>query len=267
MTNKHLSTARQAQADTAEWMRTPQAATMAQLDEQIRGQGHGLTPGEDSADALAAWIKRTYGDLPPAPSLDGIQPTAQEAARLRYWQADRLANSQTVAVTGDVLTVVQRLASSGSFTTTPPIPDTLPRSLTFVWPKNYNGYGTYSVTGPGELPGENDVCAITVDEHNQRIIEWSPTDLDFGGNTQHILDNSQATLPPWMLAGDATYKADNPGLHQWQARIIAASAVDTSEGHSSLLEQANAALAAIYTGLVSVTKTPDGFTLGRPHNN
>lgn len=264
MTNTHLATAAQNQDQTATWMRTPQAATMAQLDEQVKGQHAGLTPGEDSVEAFAAWIRHKYGELPQIPILEGLHATAQEAGRLRHWQANRLANSQLVAITGNALTVVQRLAASGSFSTTPPISDALPRSLTFVWPKDYRGYGTYSVQGPGALPGENDVCAITIDQDLHRIIEWSPTDLDFGGSTQRILDSSNATLPPWIVAGDDSYEVDDTRVEQWQARIISASAFDSSAGHCSLLEQANAALAAIYTGLVSVKKTGAGFVLDQP---
>lgn len=264
MTNKHLTNALHAKTTTAAWMRTPQAATMAQLDEQMRGQERGLPPGEDSATQFTTWLQQRYGNIPAAPSLDGVTPTAQAAGNLRHWQADRLSNSQLVAVTGDVLTVVHRLASSGSFSTTPPISNTLPSSLTFVWPQNYRGYGTYSVAGPGGLPGENDVCAITIDEELHRVIEWSPTDLDFGGSTQRILDTSNATLPPWIVAGDDSYEVDNARVEQWQARIISASKFDSSTGHCSLLEQANAALAAIYTGLVSVKKTDSGFVLDQP---
>lgn len=264
MTNQHLTNALQAQANTAAWMRTSQAATMAQLDEQMRGQEHGLTPGEDSAEHFTTWLHQRYGTIPDAPALDGVTPTAQAAGNLRHWQADRLADSTLVAVTGDVLAVVHRLATSGSFTTTPPIPEQLPQALTFVWPRDYRGYGSHSVTGPGGLPGEDEVCAITIDQTHQRIIEWSSTDLDFGGSTQLILDKSESDLPPWMPAGDDRYQADDLGKDQWQARIIAAAGFDSSDGRCSLLEQANAALVAVATGLVAVKKTDDGFILSPP---
>lgn len=265
MTNKHVDKALKDRDDTAAWLRTPQAATMAQMDEQMRGREAGLVPGKDDADSLRDWINSRYGDLPPAAGLDSVTAAAREAGRLRQWQAQRLEGSGVVAVHGDVATVAQRLASTGAFTHPCPAPEGLPPILTFAWPHSHHGYGTYSVTGPGELPGENTVCAITLDLDNQRMIEWSPTqDLDFTGGIQRLLDTTDLTLPPWNPAGDEALSVDDPGLEQWKARIIASAGTNTADGHSSLVEQANAVLAAIYTGLVSVKKQGDGYFLDRP---
>ena len=273
MTNQHLTTALANQADTCDWLRTPQAATMAQLDKQMRGTDAGLTPGDDNAEALADWITQRYGTLPEATGLDRVTDAARQAGRVRQWQADRLENSAVVAVHGDVATVAARLAHSGSFTSTPQLPEFLPDCVTLVWPDSLTAYGTHTVTGPGALPGENMVCAITIDQATGRIIEWSPTDLDFGGNIQHLLDTSDATLPPWLPAADEAYTADDTRVEQWQARIMAAAAWSAevannptaeTEPHSSLLEQANATIAAMTAGLVSVKRMEGGFVLDQP---
>lgn len=254
-------------AATVEWLTTQQAAVMAQLDEQTRGQAAGLVPGSNDANALEDWIEETYGPLPTADHLGEATPTAQQAGRVRAWQARRLADSALLVVEGPFQALAARLAASGGFTRTPALPAGLPSLLTVCWPAPYTGYGTVSVAGPGGLPGESSVCAITIDQEAGRIIEWTPTgDLELSGGVASILDRSGAMLPPWLVAADVPIGEDDRDDTGLRAAILAAHQVagHLADGHASLLEQANALVAAVRTGLVSVRKDAEGYLLAAP---
>lgn len=266
MTSKlHLDTALRHRDETVTWMMTPQAAVMAQIDEQQRGKHAGLHPGSNDAEGLQAWIHSTYGRLPTATGLDSWAPAVQQAGRVRQWQAQRLNNSAIIIVDNAVQTVVLRLASSGRFVDTPQLPDWIDSCLTLVWPPPYTCSGTTNVTGPGALLGENNVCAITIDQNNHRLMEWLPTgSLDFGANIKHLLKQPNTTLPPWIIAADFCYTPGTSEKTQLQAQIMATASIPPVDTETTLLKQANAALAAIITGLVSLKQAENGFILSPP---
>lgn len=253
MTTAPLKTALSKCDDTAAWLRTEQAALMARLDEQVRGQHTGLIPGSDNAAALREWIDTTYGPLPPVPETPLALPAVdQQAARLRHWQADRLANSALLLVTGHPQTAAHSLASTGGFTLTPELPAFLNAAqITMAWPDNYDAGGSHHVVGPGGLPGENRCCAITIDQVNQRIIEWSPSPHldDLGSDLARMTRQAGGTLPPWLISGDTRYQPASRSLGQHRAAIMAASSTASDPTPPTLLEEANAVVSAVAAGL------------------
>lgn len=265
-TNLHLNTALRHRDETFTWMMSPQAAVMAQIDEQQRGKQAGLQPGSNDAKSLQSWIDNTYGKLPAATGLDSWSPAVQQAGRVRQWQAQRLKNSTIMIVDNAVQAVISRLASSGSFLDTPQLPDYIDNCPTLVWPPPYTGRGSVQVVGPGALFGENNVCAITIDQHNHRLIEWLPTDqLSFGANIKHLLKQPNTVLPPWLIAADFPYSPSASEVTRLRAQIIAAASTPPLvDVDVSLLEQVNAALTAAITGLVSLKKIENGFLLSPP---
>lgn len=259
MTTAPLKSALAKRDDTATWLRTEQAALMARLDEQVRGEHTGLTPGSDDAEALREWIDTTYGPLPDLETPLGLPAVDQQAARVRHWQADRLTSSTLLLVTGPPQTAARTLASTGGFTGTPEIPPFLDAAqITLAWPDNYDAGGNHHVVGPGGLPGEDRCCAITIDQANQRIIEWSPSPgLDaLGPDLSRITRQAGGTLPPWLISGDTRYQPAARTVEQHRASIMSATGIHPDPTPPTLVEEANAILAAVAAGLFTVKAHP-----------
>lgn len=271
MTAAPLKNALSKRDDTAAWLRTRQAARMARIDEQVRGQSAGLVAGSDNSAALREWINTTYGPLPDLETPLDLPLVDQQAARLRHWQADRLASSVILLVNSAPQAAARSLARTGGFTSTPELPPFLDAAqLTLVWPDNYDAGGSHHVVGPGGLPGENRCCAITIDQANQRIIEWSPAPQldDLGVDLARMTRQAGGTLPPWLLSGDTRYQPAARTIDQHRAAIMAAASTTPDPTVPTLMEEANAVVSAMAAGLFTLNAQTVAdqrvFTLAAP---
>lgn len=259
--NTPLQTALNSKRGTSQWLLTSQAAVMAQLDEQVRGQSAGLIPGEDNPDALRDWITTNYGARDPITT--AVPDAARPAAELRHWQSQRLTSSALVLVAGDVAKVISRLASTGLFSTTPELPQNLPNSLTFVWASGQRSSTSTAVSTPGALDADNQCCAVTVDATHTRIIEWSPTPSIDALSTDlvRMLTEAGGTIPPWIVGCDSGYAPSVTTTQDSRCRIMQASSIPPGEClHAPLLEQANALIESVNAGLIRLIVQKHGDT-------
>lgn len=239
---------------TTLWLSSDQSAAMAHLDEQIRGQHDGLTPGDPNPAPLEQWITRTYGTLPPAPN-------HTITGRLRHWQATRLSDSQLIIINDTTAPAVQRLARTHLFTTTPELPSTLHPRITLVWDTTHTPPAATSdhTASPGALPEENTCHAITLD--NQRSIEWVRTP-----NTHHIstdiinmMAKAGGMLPPWLLSGDTAHTSHTHPVEHWRQLLLSASQHPWTHPAPRKWE-ANAVVAGLCAGLFTLTSQTVGNT-------
>lgn len=82
-------------ADTADWLRSDQAAIMRQLPEQQSAYSWWMSTGREHVDSVVAvpeWIAHFYGEhVTPSPARPGLSPTATAVAQLLGVRADELA--------------------------------------------------------------------------------------------------------------------------------------------------------------------------------
>lgn len=248
MTTPHVQ-ALNDKTDTASWLRTDQATFMAQLEEQIRGEPDGLLPGDTDNTALDRWITRTYGQITTNPELP-------PAARLRHWQATRLATSHLVVIDAQTAPVVTRLARTGRFPDTSNLPKPLTSAATLAWVNTTPALSTHLVTSPGMLPEENQCTAITIDERTHRIIEWAPAPdfTQLNPELARMLANHGGAIPPWLLSGDIPYTAHTRTPQEHQSAIATAAGHGPKVGVAHRIEEANVVLCGLHAGLFTLVK-------------
>lgn len=248
MTTLHIQALNNKTA-TASWLRTDQAAFMAQLEEQIRGEHDGLLPGDTDPTALDQWITRTYGQITTDPDLPS-------AARLRHWQAARLETSHLVVIDAQTAPVVTRLARTNRFPHTPNLPTPPTSAITLAWVNTTPALSTHQVTSPGMLPEENQCTAITIDEGTHRIIEWAPAPdfTQLNPELARILANHGGAIPPWLLSGDIPYTAHTRTPQEHQSTITTAVGHGPKVNVAHRIEEANVVLCGLHAGLFTLAK-------------
>lgn len=238
---------------TADWMLTPMAAVMAQVDEQVRGQAHGTVPALDDDPALGEWLTRAYGPQDAVIAPADISPAAALVHRLRATQARRIRATTLMPIAATVATACRHLAATGAFRDQLPAP--LPTSEPVAVTLHDGGTSVTHVETPGADLDRTIDCLVLADG---RALELAATTgLQ---NLPPELAGIAADLPPLIPDSDVPW--ETAAVDVSRSRRLVSRAADAPQVHEpttveiacALTHAANAGLVALERGRASTER-------------
>lgn len=256
------------QKQTAQWLRTPMAATMMAFDEQVRGRGFGLIAGSSDAEPLKQWITEAYGCAPEG------QTVSELGAEIAGFYADQLDTTETVVASDTVWQAIMALATS------PPYSADRVEALSGSALAKFTEGATIVLGQHGQCESSFDdvtpggttspLAALTV-RHSQGmwlIIEWQSVHSQVD-NLMHSADPHMAQaaseLPPWMMAGRLMFPGTLNDVNTVRERMTLGSG-SAGQQRASSASMLVAILDAVQMGVIQISNHAGYLELEPPQS-